>query len=107
MNINFEAALRFINMGSYDKAKDHLKKAIADERANDRESVAIEYTCVLGDLYSNLGEETNAKAMFDEVLEYCDRTHTLNKQRDIAAKFIRIFEFKNKPNSSQTSEFKQ
>lgn len=107
MNINFEVALQSINLGSYDKAADHLKKAIEEERANGNESIAIEYTCVLGDLFSNLGDEAKAKVLFDKVIEYCDKTNSLGKQREIAEKFLKSFALKNRPNSTQTSEFKQ
>ncbi len=107
MNVNFEAAICSINLGSYDKAIEHLKKAIDDEKTNGNEKIAIEYTCVLGDLFSNLGEEVKAKIEFDKVIEYCDRTNSLEKQREIAAKFIEAYNLKNKPNSTQQSSFKQ
>lgn len=107
MNINFEAALRLINIGAYDEAQKNLRKAIDEENANGSERTAIEYACVLGDLLANLDDEYKAKAEFDKVIEYCDRTNSLSKQRKIAADFITAYNLKNKPNSTQTSPYEQ
>lgn len=107
MNVNFEAAIHLINLGSYDTAAEHLRKAIAEEKANGNEQTAIEYTCVLGDLFSNLGEDDKAKTEFDKVLEYCDRTKSLNKQRKIAADFMSTFSEKYKDNTTQVSPYEQ
>ena len=47
MNVNFEMALQYINLGSYEKAENELKTAIAAETEKGNLSVAAEYRCVL------------------------------------------------------------
>ena len=54
-NINFEAALKYIDLGSYDKAVEKLKLAIDEESSKDNDTRATEYHCVLGELYAQLG----------------------------------------------------
>lgn len=107
MNINFEAALHLINLGAYKEAEKNLRKAIDEEKAGGNEQAAIEYTCVLGDLFSSLDEEDKAKAEFDKVLEYCNRTNSLPKQKQIASEFIGAYNLKIRPNSVQTSPYEQ
>ena len=94
MNINFEVALRYINLESYEKAVEHLKLAIGEETANGKEDTAIQYTCVLGELFANLGRVAEAREQFNKVLEYCRRTSSLPKQRDIALAFMDAFDGK-------------
>lgn len=107
MNINFEAALHLINLGSYKEAEKNIRKAIEEETAAGDEKTAIEYTCVLGDLFSNLNMEDKAKAEFDKVLEYCEKTNSLPKQKQIASDFIGAYNLKNRPNTTQTSPYEQ
>ena len=107
MNINFEAALRLINLGSYDEAVKNLQKAIDEEKTNGNEKSAIEITCILGDLFSNLDMEDKAKAEFDKVLEYCNRTNSLPKQKQIALNFIGSYDLRVRPNTTQTSPYAQ
>ncbi|MGN1108521.1 MAG: hypothetical protein ACI4RK_03980 [Oscillospiraceae bacterium] len=94
MNIDFEAALKYIDLGSYDKAIDKLKTAIENETEKNDLSTATQYRCVLGELYANLGRKDESKAEFEKVLDYCDETHTLQKQGNIAATYISAFEGK-------------
>ncbi len=88
MNINFEAALRYIDLEDYDKAESELKTAIDTEMKNGSEGTAAEYRCVLGELLADLGKREDARKEFAAVLEYCDRTNTLPMQRRISGAFI-------------------
>ena len=63
-NINFEAALKYIDLGSYDKAVEKLKLAIDEESSKDNDTRATEYHCVLGELYAQLGKEDEAREEF-------------------------------------------
>lgn len=92
MNIDFEMALRYINLGDYDKAVEGLNKAISAESEKGNESVAAEYRCVLGELFANTGKTAEAREEFVKVLGYCDSTHSLPKQREIARTFLGAFD---------------
>lgn len=94
MNIDFEAALKYIDLGSYDKAIEKLNTAIAHEQESNNESMAVQYRCVLGELHANLGNADKAREEFDKVIEYCDEAHTLQKQRNIAQTYLDAFDGK-------------
>ena len=65
-NINFEAALKYIDLGSYDKAVEKLKLAIDEESSKDKE--------------------------FTQVIQFADENSTLDTQRSIAQTYINAFE---------------
>ncbi len=92
MNIDFEAALKYIDLGSYDKAIEKLRSAIDKEK--DNPETAAQYRCVLGELFANLGRKDESRAELEQVLDYCDETHTLEKQRAIAQTYIDAFDGK-------------
>ena len=69
-NINFEAALKYIDLGSYDKAVEKLKLAIDEESSKDNDTRATEYHCVLGELYAQLGKEDEAREEFTQVIQF-------------------------------------
>lgn len=94
MNIDFEAALTYINLGSYEKAIEKLKSAIEKEYENKSPSTAAKYRCVLGELYANLHMIDESRTEFLQVLDYCDETFTLQKQREIAETYLNIFDGK-------------
>ncbi len=96
MNFNFELAIRYINLEAYDKAVESLQTAIEEETDKGSERTAIEYTCVLGELLADIGKKQEAEQEFLKVIEYCDRTNSLHKQRDIAADFLDLFHGKTK-----------
>lgn len=85
MNIEFEAALRYIDMGSYEKAVKHLMNAIEKEDGKPEE---FQYRCVLGELYANIGKHDEAREEFYKVLDYCDESHILDKQRHISQTYL-------------------
>ena len=89
MNVNFEMALQYINLGSYEKAEKELETAIAAETEKQNFSAATEYRCVLGELLANLGRKKDANEQFKQVVEYCNKTGGLNKQREIAEGFLK------------------
>lgn len=91
MNINFEMAIQYINLEAYDKAVESLQTAIKEETDKGNEKASIEYTCVLGELYADLGKKEESIGEFAKVLEYCDRTNDLPKQRKIARDFLDLF----------------
>lgn len=91
MNINFEMAIQYINLEDYDKAVESLQTAIKDEFGKNNEKGAIEYTCVLGELYADLNRKEESIDEFNKVLEYCERTNKLPKQRQIAKEFLDLF----------------
>ena len=97
MNASFEAALKLIDMKAYEDAEVNLRTAIEEEYANNNESTAIEYTCVLGELLANIGQPGRARTEFNKVVEYCDKTQSLPKQRDIALTFLAAFDGKAAP----------
>lgn len=86
MNIDFEAALRYIDLGSYDKAVEKLISAIDKEQDNPENQT--KYRCVLGELYANLGKLSECREEFNKVIDYCDETHTLQQQRAIASAYV-------------------
>lgn len=100
MNVNFEMAIQYINLESYDKAVEALGKAIEEEKAGGNEQGAIEYTCVLGELLADLGEKEKAAVEFLKVTEYCNRTNSLPKQARIAKDFLDFFNGSTKPISA-------
>ena len=87
MNMDFEAALKYIDLGSYDKAIEKLNSAIAKEDESDK-GVATQYRCVLGELLVKLGRAEESRTEFDKVLAYCEETHTLQQQKVIAQTYI-------------------
>lgn len=91
-NINFEAALRYIDLGSYDKAIEKLNQAINEEFMNDNEMLSVEYRCVLGELYAQLGKFDEARDQFSQVIFYSDENHVLGPQRNIADTYIKAFD---------------
>jgi len=92
MNTNFEAALRHIDLGNYDKAIEELNTAIDTEMDNDNEGRATEYRCVLGELLANLDRRDDARDEFAAVLDYCDYSRSLPKQRQISIAFIKAID---------------
>ena len=91
-NINFEAALKYIDLGSYDKAVEKLNAAIDEENSSNNESRAVEYRCVLGELYAQLGKKDEARDQFNQVIEYADENSVLAKQRTIAKTYIDAYD---------------
>lgn len=91
-NINFEAALKYIDLGSYDKAVEKLNLAIDEESSKDNDIRATEYRCVLGELYAQLGKEDEAREEFTQVIQFADENSTLDTQRSIAQTYINAFE---------------
>lgn len=92
MNIDFEVALKYIDLGSYDKAIEKLNSAISKEEEGGKADLATQYRCVLGELYAKLGDTKNARTEFYKVIDYCDDTNTLQKQRTIAKTYINVFD---------------
>lgn len=91
-NLNYEAALKYIDLGSYDKAVEKLKLAIEEEHANKNDICATKYRCVLGELYAQLGKEDEAREEFTQVIQFADENSTLDTQRSIAQTYINAFE---------------
>ena len=88
MNVNFEMAMRYINLGSYEKAENALKAAIDEEIGKNNGDVAAEYRCVLGELLANLDRKDDAAAELKQVYEYCGKKEKLSRQREIAEKLL-------------------
>ena len=82
MNINFEAALQYINLGNYERAVEKL-------------NLAMQYRCVLAELYANMGIINQSREEFEKVIEYTEMTNTLAKQRTIARAYLDAFDGKN------------
>lgn len=91
-NLNYEAALKYIDLGSYDKAVEKLNLAIDEESSKDNDIRATEYRCVLGELYAQLGKEDEAREEFTQVIQFADENSTLDTQRSIAQTYINAFE---------------
>lgn len=91
MNIEFEAALKYIDLGNYDKAIEGINSAIARETEKGNLSDAAQFRCVLGELYANLGKVEDSTREFEQVLDYCDETSTLQQQRKIAQTYLDAF----------------
>ena len=92
MNVEFEAALQYINMESYDRAVEYLNKAIDKEMDGGNEGTAMEYRCVLGELLADLGRRDEARDEFAAVVDYCDFSNKLPKQKYIAGAFIKAID---------------
>lgn len=90
MNVNYEIALQYINLGSYDKAVAKLQEAI--EGAGAETTEAVQYRCVLAELYSNLGNYEEARTEFERVYDYCMENNVLPKQLEIAKTHLDIFD---------------
>lgn len=88
MNINFEAAIKFINLGDNDSAINELNTAIGVEEKNGRESTAIQYRCVLGELLHELGRDDDASKELEKVVKYCGETNSLPQQERIASDIL-------------------
>lgn len=89
MNINFEAAIRYINIGESEQAIKELKEAIRSEIANNSENISIQYRCVLGELLHDLERDDEAAEEFKKVIDYCKRTGSLPNQEKIAEEFLK------------------
>ena len=89
MNVNFEIALQYINLGSYEKAEKELKTAIDAETEKQNFSIATEYRCVLGELLANLGRKKDSDEQFNQVVDYCKKTGEFKKQLEIAESFLK------------------
>ena len=90
-NLNYEAALKYIDLGSYDKAVEKLKLAI-EESSKDNDIRATEYRCVLGELFAQLGKEEEAREEFTQVIQFADENNVLATQRSIAKTYINAFD---------------
>lgn len=88
MNVNFEMALQYINLGSYEKAESELRAAIDEETEKGNAETAAEFRCVLGELLANLGKRKKSDAEFLLVVEYCKETGLLPKQLEIAESYL-------------------
>lgn len=90
-NLNYEAALKYIDLGSYDKAVEKLNLAIDEESSKDNDIRATEYRCVLGELFAQLGKEEEAREEFTQVIQFADENNVLATQRSIAKTYINAF----------------
>ena len=89
MNVNFEMALQYINLGSYEKAEKELRTAIDAETEKGNLSVAAEYRFVLGELLVNIGRKRDANKELKQVVQYCKETGNLKKQLKIAEELLK------------------
>ena len=105
MNVNFEAALKYIDLQNFDKAISELNTAIEAEEQKQDGKTATEYRCVLGELFANLGRKDESRKEFEKVLEYCRENNVLQQQRGIAQTYIDMFDGKitPKPESKKNS----
>ncbi len=94
MSAKFDLALRYIDAGDYNKAIQYLQDAVFDEEDKGSEERAIQYRCVLGELYANLAMEGEARDEFLEVLQYCRENNALPNQKEIALTFLDMFDGK-------------
>lgn len=90
-NINFEMAIQNINLEQYDKAVEFLKTAITEEQEAGHEKIAMEYTCVLAELYADLGRRNESITEFIKVLEFDKKNNSIPKQAKIAREFLEFF----------------
>ena len=91
-NLNYEAALKYIDLGSYDKAVEKLNLAIDEESSKDNDIRATEYRCVLGELFAQLGKEEEAREEFTQVIQFADENNVLATQCSIAKTYINAFD---------------
>ena len=91
-NLNYEAALKYIDLGSYDKAVEKLNLAIDEESSKDNDIRATEYRCVLGELFAQLGKEEEAREEFTQVIQFADENNVLDTQCSIAKTYINAFD---------------
>ena len=79
-NLNYEAALKYIDLGSYDKAVEKLNLAIDEESSKDNDIRATEYRCVLGELFAQLGKEEEAREEFTQVIQFADENRKASRR---------------------------
>lgn len=91
MNVEFEAALRYIDLGETAKAEEHLIKVV--EKAKD-DVEEMQYRCVLGEFYANNGEKDKSREQFDKILSHEEHADQLRKQRAIARAYVDAFDGK-------------
>ncbi|MBP1580439.1 MAG: tetratricopeptide repeat protein [Oscillospiraceae bacterium] len=91
-NLNYQAALKYIDLGNFDKAVEKLNAAIDEELKADNGIPAAQYRCVLGELYANIGKQDESREQFNLVLDYCNENHVLDAQRRIAKTYIDAFD---------------
>ena len=103
-NINFDAALKYIDLGSYDKAIEKLNTAIDEEYAKTNDDNAAKIRCVLGELYINLGKVDEAREEFNYVIEYSNENSILAEQRNIAKTYLDILDGKIKMPEDQPAK---
>ena len=89
MNIDYEAALKYIDIGNYEKAAEKLNSAIA--AAGDETDEGMQYRCVLGELYANMGMVNLSQEEFSKIMKYTDENNTIPAQRAIAKSFLDAF----------------
>ena len=91
MNVEFEKALQYINLGKYDKAIESLNTAITKEEDEGNNTTATEYRCVLGELYVELEMEEQARTELTAVVNFCNEHNVLDKQRMIATAYLNAY----------------
>ncbi len=89
MNIDFEAALKYIDLGNYEKAVEKLNSAI--NAVGDETDEGMQYRCVLGELYANMGMVNLSHDEFVKVMNYSEDHNTLTAQRNIAKTYLDAF----------------
>lgn len=92
MNVQFEAAKRYIDLENYDKAIAALSAAIMQEEDEGNFHDANGYRCVLGELYVQLGMEAQARDELTTVVEYCDEHNVMPEQRFIANAYLNAYD---------------
>ncbi|MBE6889004.1 MAG: tetratricopeptide repeat protein [Oscillospiraceae bacterium] len=92
MNIDFQMALQYIDLGNYTKAVDSLRRAIETETTEGNNDAATEYRCVLGELYTRLDMKEQAIKELLIVKEYCDKNKSLPKQNAIATQILYAYQ---------------
>ena len=89
MNIDFEAALKYIDLGNYEKAVEKLNAAI--EQAGGETDEGMQYRCVLGELFANMGIVNRSEEEFVKIMKYTEDSTTLPRQRAIAQAYLDAF----------------
>lgn len=91
MDVHFTAALQHIDLGNYDRAVYNLEAAIKAETDSGNMENAMQCTCVLAELLSNIGEDGRAFEEYNKVLSYCNMTNSLPEQRKLASDYIEMY----------------
>lgn len=95
MIIEYDKALRLLDLEEYDKAEELLKKSvqIAKEKKNNYE--LMEIYCCYGEFLAMMEREDEAKSYLNEVIDFYEKTSECENEYDMAREILDTIEILN------------